>query len=175
MSPNEAIRYFEDDSFSGDRGVTTTAKKGEFAGSSYANFWREYKSTVDRKTESEIDRKIEREIEPLLNEFTRYSIGWDSYNAPPLQHDTAGFALSVLNSIMRTATPLPQVGPSSVGGVQLEWHEKGVDLELHITAPYECDVWFRDNYDPDSQPISAKLTNGDFSSLKTPIDLLTNR
>jgi hypothetical protein len=168
MSPNEAVQYVEDDSFSGDRGVTTSAKRTPaFVGSSYANFWREYKSRVDRK--------VENEIAPLLSEFTRYSVGWDSYKAPPLRRDTAGFALSVLNSIMKTQTPLPQVAPSSVGGVQLEWHEKGVDLELHITAPYECDVWFHDNQDLNSQPVSAKITNGDFSSLKGPIDLLTTR
>jgi hypothetical protein len=168
MSPNEAIRYIEDDSSSGDTGTTTSAKTvAESSGTAFANFWREYNSRPDRK--------IDIEIKPLLNEFTRYAVGWDSYGAPPLRHDTANFALSVLNSIMKTQTPLPQVAPSSVGGVQLEWHEKGIDLELHFTAPYECDVWFRDNQDAHTPPLSAKLMDGDFSSLSAPIDLLTTR
>jgi hypothetical protein len=155
MSPNEDIQYVEDDGFSGDRGVTTTARKRpEPLRPSYERFWQEYNSRVDRR--------IENEIEPQLKEFTQYQVGWDSYNAPPLRHDTAGFALSVLNSIMNTRTPLPQVAPSSVGGVQLEWHEKGIDLELHIIAPYDCEVWFRDNQDPNSQPMSTKLANADF-------------
>ncbi len=168
MPPDEAIRYIEDDSFSGDRGVTTTAKrKPETVGHSYEKFWQEYKSRTDRKIESEIT--------PLLKEFTQYPTGWDSYDAPPLSTDTANFALSVLNSIMKSQTPLPQVAPSSAGGIQLEWHEKGVDLELHITAPYECDVWFRDSADPNFVPVEIKLTDADFSSLNRPIFLLTTR
>jgi len=75
---------------------------------------------------------------------------------------------------MKPATPLPQVVPSSDGGVQLEWHEKGIDLELHIRAPYDCELWYRDHQDADAEPVSSKLSN-DFSDLRTPIDLLTTR
>ena len=53
------------------------------------------------------------------------------------------FVLSVLNDVMRTRTPIPQVVPSAGGGVQLEWHQKGIDLELHIAGPYQCELWFQ--------------------------------
>jgi hypothetical protein len=82
--------------------------------------------------------------------------------------------LEILKGIMRPRTPLPQVIPSAAGGVQLEWHEKGVDLELHVTAPYQWELWFRDLQDPSSQPVSLELTD-DFSELKRPIALLTTR
>ncbi len=80
----------------------------------------------------------------------------------------------LLQRVMRPRTPIPQVTPSAAGGVQLEWHEKGVDLELHVTAPYQWELWFRDLQDPISQPVSLELTD-DFSELKRPIALLTTR
>jgi len=173
MSPNEAVQYVEDDSFSADHGVTTTARrKSESVKPSYEKFWQEYYSTVDR---SSVDRLLEDKIQPQLKEFTQYSVGWDSYNALPLRHDTAAFALSVLNSVMKSQTPLPHVAPTSDGGLQLDWHEKGIDLELHIAAPYDCDLWFRDNHDSNAQPISIKLANADLSPLTAAIDLLTCR
>ena len=47
------------------------------------------------------------------------------------------FALSVLESILQPKTPAPQVIPLSNGGLQFEWHENGVDLEIEISAPYK--------------------------------------
>jgi hypothetical protein len=64
------------------------------------------------------------------------------YRAPHIGFDTGMFALIVLNDVMRTHTPIPQVVPSGTGGVQLEWHQKGIDLELYIAAPYQCELWF---------------------------------
>ena len=84
------------------------------------------------------------------------------------------FALNILKDVMRPRTPIPQVVPSSVGGVQLEWHEKGIDLELHVTGPYQCELWFQDLNAPGTGPISMGLTN-DFSALLKPIELLTQR
>jgi hypothetical protein len=109
-----------------------------------------------------------------LVRLVKMPAGWDSYNAPPVTRDAGHFALEILQSVMRPRTPLPQVIPSAAGGVQLEWHEKGVDLELHITAPYQWELWFRDLLDPKSQPVSLELTD-DFSELKRPISLLTTR
>ncbi len=100
--------------------------------------------------------------------------GWDSYGAPRIGWDTGMFALSILNDVMRTRTPIPQVVPSGAGGVQIEWHQKGVDLELHITAPYECELWFQDHRQPMRPPISVELTDN-FSALLKPIELLTTR
>ena len=60
---------------------------------------------------------------------------------------------------MRPRTPVPQVVPSPVGGVQLEWHEKDIDLELHITAPYECEVWFQDHRTGERVSRSSQMTS----------------
>jgi hypothetical protein len=60
---------------------------------------------------------------------------WDSYGARPVDHGCAAYALEVLRSIMGDNTPPPQVVPTSVGGVQLEWHERGIDVEIEVRKP----------------------------------------
>src|SRR5262249_2651943 len=84
-------------------------------------------------------------VVPALVKFAGLPIGWDSYGAPPPRRDAGLFALEILQSVMRPRTPPPQVIPSSAGGIQLEWHENGIDLELHITAPYQWELWFQDH------------------------------
>jgi hypothetical protein len=133
--------------------------------SNFPNFARHY---------AEPERKWEVEVVKALVRLAKLPAGWDSYNAAPLRRDAGHFALEILQSIMRPRTPIPQVVPSAAGGVQLEWHEKGIDLELHISAPYQWELWFQDHQAPNSQPISIELTD-DFTELKRPIALLTTR
>ena len=123
---------------------------------------------------AEPDRRWQIEVQNHLVRFVRMEPGWDGYDAPPLRRDAGLFALEILQGVMRPRTPLPQVVPSSMGGVQLEWHEKGIDLEIHITAPYQWELWFQDHQDPNTPPISLELTD-DLSPLRRPIQLLTAR
>jgi hypothetical protein len=71
--------------------------------------------------------------------------GWDGYRAPVPQRDAAMFALEILQGVMTATTPEPSVVPSSVGGVQLEWHDSGIDLEIHVAAPYSGEIWWFDH------------------------------
>jgi hypothetical protein len=148
------------------REIDTSAGANAARESDFPNFSRYYNAEPDRKWEGAV-------VQALV-QLVKMPAGWDSYNAPPLRRDAGLFALEILQSVMRPRTPLPQVIPSAAGGVQLEWHENGVDLELHITAPYQWELWFRDLQDPNSQPVSLELTD-DFSALKRPIALLTTR
>jgi hypothetical protein len=167
MPPSQAIQYFEAPSFVSNTGVTTAAKgRQEPDNLAFERFWCEYYSEVHRKCETEIRRRLEK--------LTQYPFGWNSYSAPPLRQDTADFALHVLKTIMKRETPFPQIVPSSTGGVQLEWHERGVDLELHIAAPFDCEIWYEDLLAIEKKPISTPLTN-DFSIMARPIELLTSR
>jgi hypothetical protein len=77
-----------------------------------------------------------------------------------------------MEQVMRPETPVPQVVPSSGGGLQLEWHEKDIDLEVNFAAPYQCDLWFEDHRT--GKCVSKLLTN-DFSALKEAIALITTR
>jgi hypothetical protein len=63
--------------------------------------------------------------------------GWNSYNAKPIRKENVNFALSLLGQIMRHDTPVPSVVPLVRGGVQFEWHTRGISLELSIYSPTE--------------------------------------
>lgn len=80
------------------------------------------------------------------------------------------FALVVLENIVGDQTPAPAIVPSGAGGLQLEWHTKGIDLEIHIEAPYVGEVWWRDRRSHEER--SAELRQ-DLSFLHEPIGRLS--
>lgn len=100
--------------------------------------------------------------------------GWDGYRAKPIRRDTIEFAQDLLEDIMAlwSQIPPPSIVPTTSGGVQIEWHEKGIDLELHIAGPYDCEMWFEDQRGV--APRELHLTN-DFSPLQELIYLLFAR
>jgi hypothetical protein len=61
--------------------------------------------------------------------------GWNSYNARPISKQNVNFALSLLGRIMLPNTPSPDVVPTVRGGVQLEWHIHGIDMEISVLSP----------------------------------------
>jgi hypothetical protein len=132
----------------------------------FPNFYRTFDAPPERKWQIEVQSR--------LLKYLKMQPGWDSYSAPRIGWGTGMFALSILNDVMRTRTPIPQVVPSGAGGVQLEWHQKGIDLELHIAAPYDCELWFQDHRNPQQPPVSLELTDN-FSAVLTFIELLTTR
>jgi hypothetical protein len=76
-------------------------------------------------------------------EFLDLPNGWDTYKGQPLRPETGMFALKILNDVMHTRVPIPQLFPTAQGGIQIEWHQNDLDVELHVAAPYECELWYR--------------------------------
>lgn len=70
--------------------------------------------------------------------------GWDGYGGKPLRHDTGMFTLQVLNSTLGPSIPAPHIVPAPDGGVQVEWHQNQMDIELYIAAPYDCELMVHD-------------------------------
>jgi hypothetical protein len=99
--------------------------------------------------------------------------GWDSYAAVPIAHDAGMFALVVLNNVMGPRTPTPTIVPTSTGGLQLEWHEKGIDLEVRVLGPYRCDFVVEDSRGEIES--SEDALSDDFSVLVGPLEALTAR
>lgn len=148
-----------------DAGVTTTKRPPSDAPAlSFGKFLEHYNAPPDRPWEPEVLRR--------LFSLVCMPQGWDSYSALSPRWDASMFALWVLGSVMRPRTPVPQVVPSSVGGIQLEWHQKDIDLEIHVSAPFEVETWFQDRRG--GQPVAEELSN-DFSALARPIEELTTR
>jgi len=55
---------------------------------------------------------------------------WDSYGAGPIDPRVVHDAMNLTNSLLGPTSPAPRVVPLSSGGVQLEWHRQGIDLEI---------------------------------------------
>ena len=60
---------------------------------------------------------------------------WNSYGARPIDPAALAWALELLGSTMNPETPAPTLVPTSGGGVELEWHTRGIDLEVHAVPP----------------------------------------
>ena len=60
---------------------------------------------------------------------------WDSYGARAPDPACVLAAWQMLTAVMRDDTPPPAVVPTARGGVQLEWHRNGVDLEVEVATP----------------------------------------
>ena len=69
---------------------------------------------------------------------------WDSYGAAPIDPANVEVALRILSRIKRKDTPPPCVVPTSRGGIQLEWHLRGIDLEIEIVTPTLIQGLFED-------------------------------
>jgi hypothetical protein len=79
-----------------------------------------------------------------LQELLGLPAGWDSYAARPLSPEAAMAALRLLLRVMHANTPPPAVVPLSCGGVQLEWHRGGMDIELTVPVTGPVEVWCED-------------------------------
>ncbi|TXN05925.1 hypothetical protein FV242_01775 [Methylobacterium sp. WL64] len=125
---------------------------------------RSYEDALAPKWPQEALAKITSYIERRAN--------WDSYGSQPLRHDTGMFALQVLMAVMQPRTPMPSIVPSA-SGVQFEWHENGIDLELHVTGPYQWEIWFED-HTGQYPSLSEELTSN-FASAREAVSILTKR
>lgn len=98
-------------------------------------------------------QSCDEEVEPpqwlhqLAEQFRRlHGLGpnWNSHGARKVQPDAVVLAVRVLLVIATDPLPLPAVIPTFGGGVQLEWHDVGVDLEIEVDPLGGVEVWFRD-------------------------------
>ena len=74
-------------------------------------------------------------VESLV-ELLRLAPGWDSYGARAVDPMHVDAALRLLSLIMQDHTPKPSVVPTNRGGIQLEWHVQGIDLEVETLTPH---------------------------------------
>ena len=58
--------------------------------------------------------------------------GWDGQGAPCIETAFIQRAFDALYTFMADRSAIPQWTPTRGGGVQLDWHENGVDLEMEF-------------------------------------------
>lgn len=81
-------------------------------------------------------------FDPLMQGFVdllTLTPDWNSYGAGSIDSALVHEAMEFMNDLLSPSNPAPRVVPLSSGGLQLEWHRRGVDLEIVFDrgeAPY---------------------------------------
>lgn len=107
-----------------------------------------------------IEERWRRAVDYRLRRLSAYPRGWDGYASEPPNRAVIAFAQSILNSVMQPRTPAPSIVPMSGGGLQLEWHMGGLDIELAIYRPREAElsVEYADGRPPiEDDPLTSKF------------------
>ncbi len=110
---------------------------------------------LDRRAESEREQLVA--IMNRLRQLLHLPVGWDGYQAGPVSPGIVDFASSILASVMTPDAPIPSIVPSSNGRLQIEWHRKGLDIELFVEAPMQAELLIE--YDDAREPIELNLTS----------------
>jgi hypothetical protein len=101
-----------------------------------------------------------------LEGLLRLPAGWNSYRARPIAAQAVWGALQLLRYTMPLDAPKPAVVPTVRGGVQLEWHARGVDLEVEALPDGRYTMAFEDDrtgtsweheHAEDVEPVRAAL------------------
>ncbi len=106
-----------------------------------------------------------------LDQLLGLEDGWDSYSASRIDAGTAEAVVDLLGEIMLPGTPVPALVPLRSGGIQIEWHERGVDLEIQVRS--QTDV--RASYDNlgDGDGWDDKKLGANIGPLRGPIRKLS--
>ncbi len=84
-------------------------------------------------------------VQERIRQLVGLPEGWDGHDGKPVKIDVARFALRLLRETLDPLGPAPQLVPLSYGGLQLEWHENGIDLEIEVEAANRIFVSFEDH------------------------------
>lgn len=99
---------------------------------------------------------------------------WDSYGARPISFTVLCNSLFIMLDIMDNDTPLPQAVPTVHGGIQLEWHTCGIDLEIEINPHDQISILFEDTLQ--NEVWEPEPNNpADLSRIKRELAKLTHR
>lgn len=98
---------------------------------------------------------------------------WDSRGAQCIDRDLLEASVILLLKVMRASTPPPCMIPLSSGGVQIEWHMRGMDFEIEFCSTDCLDVFYEDHRD--STTWEDSISFNDLSLLKKVIAKLTSR
>lgn len=85
------------------------------------------------------------EVAAQLVSFLDLQPNWASYGARTPRREAIEAAYELLMVLSEPATPAPQVVPTSRGGVQLEWHCSGIDLEVEVSSPFRFGVLYENS------------------------------
>jgi hypothetical protein len=82
---------------------------------------------------TDLPRWVEQTVQSL-GKLLELGPDWDTYGGAPVDPRCVAAALDLARRTFRSDTPSPSVVPTSRGGVQLEWHIGGVELEVEFLS-----------------------------------------
>lgn len=80
-----------------------------------------------------------------LVELLNLSDNWDSNGARAIDERCVQSLLELLFEVAYPNTPPPAIVPTVFGGVQAEWHQKGLDVEIEVNSPNRFAVYCKDH------------------------------
>lgn len=108
-----------------------------------------------------------------LRELAGLPSNWDSYGGRPLLPEMQAAAGTLIQQIAEPGLPMPTIVPTSDGSIQLEWHERGIDLELRLRSQSRYELYFEDATGAE-QPIDRELRY-DLTPLRDALEILRTR
>ena len=105
-------------------------------------FWNPSQTVIVRVDQS-VPAWLHR-VRKELNELLSLPVNWDGAGAVPVQLPAASAALRLMLQFMSDDRQFPAIVPTNTGGLQLEWHRRGVDLELRIEPNGRASYFFED-------------------------------
>ena len=76
-----------------------------------------------------------------LNKLMALPAGWDGSSAAEVTIEAVSETLTVLASLVNEATVAPQFFPLTDGGIQVEWHVGGNDIEIEVNGAGSAHVF----------------------------------
>jgi len=98
---------------------------------------------------------------------------WDHRGARPVSSGVAKQGIGLLCRTVPFSAPDPDVVPTATGGLQFEWHQHNVDIELEVRPDHRVHLYWRDRLAAREQ--EAELWPHRPVALEEALDLLTQR
>lgn len=122
--------------------------------------WIDVRSRVSVRTAVHPPAPIQAAIR-AAQELAALAPGWNSYRAEAISDRAIAAAIQFLLEVASDVPALasPSVVPTVRGGVQLEWHAGGVDVEVEF-SPSQPATWYaedRDSGDTDEAPVAGQF------------------
>lgn len=81
------------------------------------------------------------EVQRKLQELYDLPVGWDDRRALPATEQAVEGVVRILFAIMRPDSLTPHLVPLPDGGIQVEWHANGHDLEVEVEGDGDTGAW----------------------------------
>lgn len=109
-----------------------------------------YKITLSSQPSAWFDATLKR-----ISRLTSLARGWNSYGAHEVKADMALEAVQFLTKVAYPGIAAPSIVPLADGGLQVEWHRGGLDIEIAFSDDDPgVFVMDRGNGEPEELPLA---------------------